>query len=355
MAETQPAPEVPTELIDVAALQRFVLEHVPGAEPPLEAHKHEAGMSNETFFVTCGDQEWVLRRPPRGELLPTSHDVLREWRVIHALYGTGARVPRPIAACADLSVIGAPFYLMERVHGSVIREEIPAALDNPAERGRIAEELITALVEIHAADWQRVGLGDLGKPAGYLERQVRRWAGQLDLTRVHTRELPGIDEVTDWLRQSLPASGPTTLVHGDYALHNVLFSETAPACLTAVLDWEMSTLGDPLADLGYCLAAWADPGLPAEDLLTEAQRLTMREGFPARGELAAMYAEKSGRSVRDVTFYVVLAVWKLAIIGEGLYALYLEGRAANPKAAEFVERVPRTVERALRIIGESSR
>lgn len=345
--------EVSEELVDIQALQRFLRERVPDVQEPLEVRKHEAGYSNETLFVTCGPHEWVLRRPPRGELLPTSHDVLREWRVISPLYGAGVRVPKPILACEDPSVIGAPFYLTERVDGFVIRDSIPPALDTPRERRRIAEELIDSLVEIHAVDWEKAGLAGLGKPQGYLERQVRRWAGQLDLTRVHTRALPGIDEVTEWLRAHLPESGPTTVVHGDYKLDNVMYGHEPPAHLLAVLDWEMATLGDPLADVGYCLSFWGPAGIEVEVGLHDLNRLSQAEGFPSQQEMVALYEEKSGRSVHDLPFYLCLGIWKIAIICEGLYALHLQGRAAHPRTGEMAAVVLIFIERMHNIIAEA--
>jgi aminoglycoside phosphotransferase (APT) family kinase protein len=331
-------------LLDIQALERFLRERLPDAQEPLQVSKHEAGYSNETFYVTCGPHRWVLRRPPRGELLPTSHDVLREWRVISALYGAGIRVPKPIVACEDASVVGAPFYLMGRVEGVVVRDTIPPALDTPGQRRGMAEELIDSLVEIHAVDYKTAGLEGLGKPEGYLERQVRRWAGQLELTRVHTRALPGIDEVTEWLRAHLPESGPSTVVHGDYKLDNVMYAQEASARLLAVLDWEMATLGDPLADVGYCLSFWGP---------NSSNEFTEREGFPSRQEMAALYEEKSGRSVHNLPFYLCLAIWKLAIICEGLYALYLGGRAPNPQAAKMVELVPALIQRMHGVIAEA--
>ncbi len=340
----------PETLVDVEAISRFLRERVPQAAGPVEVVRHEAGYSNETFYVTCGAHRWVLRRPPRGELLPTSHDVLREWRVISALYGTGVRVPRPIVACEDPSVIGAPFYLMERVDGAVVRDAIPTALDTPNQRRRMAEELIRALVEIHAADWETAGLHTLGRPHGYIERQIRRWAGQLELIRARTRSLPGIDEVTEWLRTHAPESGPTTVVHGDYKLDNVMYAPEPPARLAAVLDWEMATLGDPLADLGWCLAFWGPTGVGPPSGMGGASHLTLLEGFPSREEMAALYQKESGRDLPKLPFYLCLALWKLAIIDEGVYALYLEGRAPNPKSQEMKERVPRLVDRMHEIV-----
>lgn len=332
-------------LIDRPKLTRFLKERVPGDDDaPLEISRHEAGYSNETFFITRGSQHWVMRRPPRGELLPTAHDVLREYRVLDALAGTAARVPRPVIACDDPSVIGAPFYLMERVDGVVIREELPAAFDPPEARRRIGEEMIDALVELHGVDWQTPSLEAIGRPAGYLQRQLRRWSGQLDLTLPRTRPLPGIAEVTAWLGRNVPEQAESAVVQGDYKLDNVAFS-SAPVRLLAIFDWEMATLGDPLTDLGWLMAYWGDTGEPPEQIMPGGNLVTMQPGFHTREELVAMYEERSKRSMRHFPFYYTFALWKLTIIIEGLYMHFLEGTAANPRAGEFEWRVPLMIDR----------
>lgn len=335
------------ELVDLQALERFIDQHVPGSSGPLTVQKHVAGFSNETFYVTRGEDAWVMRRPPRGPLLPTAHDVLREYRFISALYGK-ARVPRPIVACEDPAVIGAPFYLMERKEGVVIRAEMPPAYDTPEGRRKVGEEMIDALVELHAVDWQAAGL--TGKPEGYLARQLKRWSSQWDHTRPRTRDLPGLDQVTRWLEAHLPEDGGVTVVHGDYKLDNVMFDAAVPR-LIAIFDWEMATIGDPLADLGWLLSYWHDPAQPTGD--DEPPRLTAAEGFPSIEEMMARYEEKSGRSMRNFPFYHVFAVYKLAIILEGLYMHYLEATASNPESARFEWQVPQLVERAHRIIASS--
>ncbi|MEO6397105.1 MAG: phosphotransferase family protein [Tepidiformaceae bacterium] len=343
------------QLIDVEALERFVNANVPGGSGALAVEKHIAGFSNETFFVTRGAERWVLRRPPRGPLLPTAHDVVREYRFISALHGK-ARVPAPVAVCEDVRVIGAPFYLMVRCEGTVIRAEMPAAYDTTEARATVAEELVDALVELHAVDWQAAGIG--GKPDGYLERQIGRWSKQWELTRPRTRELPGLDAATAWLREKMPASGPSTAVHGDYKLDNVIFAADEPRLL-AVLDWEMATVGDPLADLGYLLSSWGDPGdpPPPEGMTWVGEgraRLTSEPGFPGIADLRDRYEAKSGRSLREFTFYHVLAVYKLAIILEGLYAHYLEATASNPESATFEQQVPMLIARMQRLMNGGS-
>jgi aminoglycoside phosphotransferase (APT) family kinase protein len=331
-----------SQLVNATALERFLDEHVPGSSGQVTFEKHIAGFSNETFYVDRGKDRWVLRRPPRGPLLPTAHDVVREYTYLAALHGK-ARVPRPVAVCEDVSVIGAPFYLMERVDGVVLRDSIIPAYDTPAGRASIASEMVDALVEMHAVDWRAVGLD--GRETGYLERQLKRWSGQWELTRPRTRELPGLDAITVWLSAHRPESGPATVVHGDYKLDNVMFARDEPRLL-AIFDWEMATVGDPLADVGYFMNQWAKPiAVPGyEQRQSTIVRLLDAEGFPTPEELAAMYEERSGRSMRDVLFYRALASYKLIVILEGLYMHYVEGSASNPASAEFEWRVPMMVD-----------
>ncbi|MGE5595513.1 MAG: phosphotransferase family protein [Hyphomicrobiales bacterium] len=310
--------------------------------------KHIAGFSNETFFVYRAGEEYVLRRPPRGPLLPTAHDVAREYRFLKALSGTGVRVPQPVLLCEDTDIIGAPFYLMERKHGVVIRQQIPAALDSEEDRRRIGYELVDALVEMHSADWQAAGLQ--GKSEGFLDRQLRRWQGQADLTVGKVRDMPELNAIGKWLADHKPEEGPSTVVHGDYKLDNVMFSAESPARLIAIFDWEMAAIGDPLADLGWLMHTWGKPDDWREG---EPLPLTALPGFPARDELAERYAERTGRTMEHFGWYHVMALWKLALILEGLYVHYVTGTASNPGAAEFEFTVPRLVRRATAIAARS--
>lgn len=345
--------DAPKTLVDLPALEKWVNEHVPGTPGPITVSKHTAGFSNETFFVSRGDERWVMRRPPAGPLLPTAHDVLREHRFISALYGK-ARVPRPIACCEDTSVIGAPFYLMERVDGQEIREALPPAWDNAEGRRKMSEEVIDTLVELHGVDWRAAGL--TGRDSGYTKRQLDRWAQQWQLTRPRTRDLPGLDEITAWLHDHLPAEVPHTVVHGDFKLDNLIFSRTEPKVL-AMLDWEMATIGDPLADLGWLMYYWAPLPIPEQyaDRASRLAAVTMQEGFPGVDEMVAMYERKSGRSMQSFLFYHALAAYKLIVILEGLYMHYIEGSAANPGAKEFEWRVPMMVVQAQRLIAGGER
>jgi aminoglycoside phosphotransferase (APT) family kinase protein len=323
-------------LVDPRALERYLRERLPwvaadgAGDGPIEIERHLAGHSNETFFVRLDGRLYVLRRPPRGAFLPTAHDVGREYRILSALAETSVRAPRPFLMCDDASVIGAPFYLMERVEGAVIRNALPDAFEEDVGcRQGIGEELVDALVELHAVDWRAVGLDGFGKPSGYLERQLKRWTGQLALTEPLTRPLDDLHRVGRWLEEHIPAGGEVTVVHGDYKLDNVAYRHDPPARLVAILDWEMSTLGDPLADVGWMLSFWRDATDPRASILDD-QTVTMLPGFQSREDLSARYEARSGRRTGDLAFYMALAVWKLAILLEGSYARHLAGVTDDP-------------------------
>ncbi len=313
-------------------LEAFLDAHGLGAGP-LDAEPLGEGHSNVTYLVRG---EYVLRRPPRPPLPPSAHDVLREAFLLRALQDTAVRVPRVLASSDDESVIGAPFYVMERVHGDVITSRLPAGADGAA----IGEELVDALVEVHAADWRACGLEGYGKPTGYLERQLRRFGGLWEHNR--TRALPVLDRVTEWLAAKRPESGPATIVHGDYRLGNTMFSG---ATLAAIFDWELATIGDPLADVGYLVATWAQRGDP-EGSIVGLSPVTRGPGFPTRAELVERYEERSGRSMSDLRWYVTLALWKSAIFLEGSYKRRLAGTTDDPFFDKLGRGVPELAERA---------
>jgi aminoglycoside phosphotransferase (APT) family kinase protein len=333
-------------LVDTDALAAYLSQHLPG--DGVRVRRHQAGHSNETFFVTWGGRELVLRRPPRGAFLPSAHDVAREYRVLSALEQTPVRSPTTVLLCEDEDVIGATFYIMERVHGVVIRNELPDAFTE-SERGSIGHELVDALVELHAVDYKSCGLANFGKPSGYLERQLRRWTGQLELTLPLTRALPDLERVGEWLRENLPPSPAATIVHGDYKLDNVMFDARAPARLKAIIDWEMSTIGDPLADLGWMISFWREAGDTDDDVFAELHSVTTMAGFSSRAELIERYRAKTGRDVSVLDWYQVLAVWKLAILLEGSYARHLSGVTDDPFFAEMEHGVPALARRALEL------
>src|ERR671924_894016 len=324
-------------------LERFLDERGIGSGR-LEAERIGGGHSNVPFLVSRGGARVVLRRPPRPPLPPSAHQVLREARLLRALEGTPVRVPRVLATCDDEAVLGAPFYLMEEVRGSVITTEVPPAIDTPEDRRRIAEELVDALVEVHEVDWRACGLEGYGKPTGYLERQLRRFAGLWEHNK--TRELPIVEEVGEWLKDNRPESPESTIVHGDYRLGNVMLSGEAPARLIAIFDWELSTIGDPLADVGYLTVTWAQADDPPDISYSSLSAATRREGFPTREELVARYEERSCRPVSALGWYQALALWKAAIFMEGNYKRYVAGASDDPYLALFDEGVPALAKKA---------
>jgi len=310
----------------------------------IEAERVGDGHSNVTYLVQRGGKRFVLRRPPRPPLPPSAHDVLREARLLRALEGTAARVPRVLAVCDDESVLGVPFYVMEEVRGTVITSEIPPVLDTPEQHARIGDELIDALVEIHAVDWQAAGLEGFGKPSGYLERQLRRFNGLWEHNK--TRELPIVAEVGGWLAANLPESPPATIVHGDYRLGNVMVADDDPTRLVAVFDWELATIGDPLADLGYLTVTWVAPDDEGDTMFSALSAVTRQEGFPTRDQIVARYEQRSGRSMHALHWYQALALWKAAVFMEGNYKRFLAGASDDSFMAFFDEGVPALAEKA---------
>jgi aminoglycoside phosphotransferase (APT) family kinase protein len=313
---------------------------------PLQAEPIGEGHSNVTLLVRRGAEAWVLRRPPRPPLPPSAHDVLREAWLLQAVEGTPVRAPRVLLTCEDPAVIGAPFYVMELVDGQVITTRLPPELDIEVQRRCIGYQLVDALVELHALDWRACGLEGFGRPTGYLERQLRRFGGLWEHNR--TRDLARVDQLAAWLAERLPDSPPATIVHGDYRLGNAMFAHGAPARLVALFDWELATIGDPLADVGYLAATWAEPG-DEDDTLFALGAVTRKPGFPTRAQLLARYEERSGRPVTDARWYMTLALWKAAIFLEGNYRRWLAGTTEDPFYASLAEGVPQLAERAWRL------
>jgi aminoglycoside phosphotransferase (APT) family kinase protein len=303
---------------------------------PLEAEPLGEGHSNVTFLLRRGEARLVLRRPPRGPLPPSAHDVLREARLLRALDGIGPPVPEVLATCEDDGVIGAPFYLMPLIAGHVLADSLPDALSLDGAAERIAEQLVDGLVALHEVDFEALGLDGFGRPDGYLERQIRRFQGLLEHNA--TRPLPDLDRVGRWLVDQVPVSPPATIVHGDYRLGNVMFAPSEPR-LVAVLDWEMATVGDPLADLGYMTAMWAQDGDPLNPV-AELSPMTRSPGFPDREALARRYVEATGHSLEGLAWYQTLALWKAAIFLEGSYRRYRAGTTVDAYFASLGEGVP---------------
>jgi len=352
-----PVPDIVDTPEQAAALERpplLVLEPLAAyldaqglGSGPIAAKRIGDGHSNVTYLLERGQRRLVLRRPPRPPLPPSAHDVLREARLLAALEPTAARTPRVLAGCDDESLLGVPFYVMEEVHGTVVAGELPGWLSAPAERSRAGEELIDALVEVHAVDWSTAGLEGFGKPSGYLERQLRRFTGLWEHNQ--TRELAAVSEVRDWLAANMPESPPATIVHGDYRLGNTMLSASAPARVVSIFDWELATIGDPLADVGYLTVTWVEPGDPADTMFDALSAVTRKQGFPSRADLVARYEERSGRSIGALTWYQALALWKAAVFMEGNYRAFLAGHNDDQFLGMLDEGVPALAEKAREI------
>jgi aminoglycoside phosphotransferase (APT) family kinase protein len=337
-----------------ASVSRFFRERVPGGDAALEFSLISGGRSNLTYLVRGGGREWVLRRPPLGHVLPTAHDMAREFRVLSGIAKTAVPAPRPIALCEDASVNDYPFYVMTYTPGVVVQDTIPAGFaSTPEERRRMSQALVDTLVLLHAVDYRAVGLGDFGRPEGYLARQVERWSRQWDGNK--TAELPEIDELIRRLNRALPRSPAPTLVHGDYRLGNMALDPEDPGRILAIFDWEMATLGDPLADLGYTLIYWMEPGEgPGPGSASAAPALTALPGAFTRARIVEAYAKQSGRDVAAIDFYQVLALYKLAVIGEGIYKRAQLGKTLGPGFEGMARGAPALAQRALRIADASS-
>ena len=328
-----------TDLLPTAALAEYLDAEGLGSGPP-RATRIGDGASNLTYLVERDGARVVLRRPPPPPLPPSAHDMVREARIQVCLARGGVRVPKILAICENDSVIGAPFYVMEEIVGAVVSDDVPPALDTPPERRRLGLELVDGLVDLHAVDYAECGLARLGKPTGYLERQLRRWAGLWEVNA--TRELPDCLEIGERLKASMPESPPSTVVHGDYRLGNIMVGLDAPARVVAILDWEMATIGDPLADLGYLSVSWSEAG--AEDHPLLLAPVTARPGFPSRDELVARYAERTGRDVSCLRWYEAFALWKASVFCEAIYARYLRGERDDPWAGALCDGVPQLLE-----------
>lgn len=311
---------------------------------PLTGLLIEGGRSNLTYAVTDGTTRWVVRRPPLGHVLATAHDMKREHRVISALHPTAVPVPRPVLLCEDVEVLGAPFYVMEFVDGTPYRTADQLAPLGPRRTRDAVLGLVDTLVELHSVDPAEVGLADFGKPEGFLDRQLRRWGKQLDASR--NRELAGIDELQAALGRALPHSPAPTVVHGDYRLDNVLIGEDDR--IKAILDWEMSTLGDPLTDLGLLVMYSAPLDLPDSPISTTASAA----GHPDPAEIVERYAARSGRDASDVAWYTAFAWFKLAVILEGIHYRYTLGQTVGAGFDRIGDLVPFFIEHGLTTLQE---
>jgi len=342
-------PEQAPEGIDIENVTAWFAEHVPHVAPPLTFDLIAGGHSNLTFGVSdTADHHWVLRRPPLGQVLATAHDMGREHRIISALAPTDVPVAPAVGLCTDDAVNGAPFYVMDFVDGAIIRDQPAAQSLTPEQRRTASESVVDVLARIHAVDLDAVGLSDLGRHEDYIPRQLKRWYGQFEKSK--TRELPMLEEVYESLKRLVPEQGPATIVHGDYRLDNCMVG--ADGAIIAVLDWEICTLGDPLADVGLLQVYWSDPG---DDTPTTGGGATTLDGFMRRPELLERYAAASGRDLSTIDYYVAFGYWKLACIIEGVYARYIGGAMGHRGNASdfdfFGQQVVALVESARQAIG----
>ncbi|MFI1396562.1 phosphotransferase family protein [Streptomyces sp. NPDC020681] len=336
---------VPLPGLDPEQLRGCLDRERPGlVSGPLSARLIQGGRSNLTYAVTDGTGRWVVRRPPLGHVLATAHDMKREHRVISALHPTAVPVPEPILLCEDESVIGSPFYVMQFMDGTPYRTAEELAPIGAERTRNVMLGLVDTLVELHAVDPEAVGLGDFGRPEGFLDRQLRRWGKQLDASR--NRELAGIDELHASLGRSLPSSPAPTVVHGDYRLDNVLVGPDDR--IKAVLDWEMSTLGDPLTDLGLLVMYSAELNIPGSPISTTASA----PGHPEVDELIERYATGSGRDTSAISWYTAFAWFKLAVILEGIHYRYTLGQTVGAGFDRIGDLVPLFIEHGLTTLQE---
>ncbi|MBI3242502.1 MAG: phosphotransferase family protein [Chloroflexi bacterium] len=317
----QPASVRAGEALDPAQLESYLREHLPGVGGPLTIQQFPGGYSNLTYLLRAGGHELVLRRPPFGANIKGGHDMGREYRILAALHPAYHKVPKPLAYCEDVSVIGAPFYVMERVRGVILRNNTPEGLTlEPSLMRRLCFSLIETLADLHRLDYVAAGLGDLGKPQGYVERQVEGWTKRY--ANAQTDDIAEMEQVGVWLAANRPPDSAPALIHNDFRCDNVLLD---PADLTrpvALLDWEMATIGDPLMDVGTTLAYWAEAGAPA---VMQDFSLVGRPGFINRQEFIERYASQSGRDLSNILFYYVCGLFKLGVIVQQIYARYKKG------------------------------
>jgi aminoglycoside phosphotransferase (APT) family kinase protein len=347
----------PDEADDVRADERFdperlrpvLADALPGATGPISVQQFRKGHSNLTYLLRAGEREVVLRRAPFGVTVKSAHDMKREFTVLSALQRVYPKAPRPLAFCDDESVIGARFYLMERVRGVILRSEAapPGLAFTPDYLRATSTELVDTLAQLHAVDVASAGLASFGHPEGYVERQVKGWTERY--FKAKTDELPQVEEVAAWLELNMPRESGAALIHNDYKYDNVAFDPQEPTRIMAVLDWEMSTVGDPLMDLGTSLGYWIDPEDPQE-MRGHSYGPSFLPGSLSRVQFVERYAERTGRAIGDALFYYVYALFKIAVIVQQLYKRYRDGHTRDPRFGaliDWVRAVSRQAARAL--------
>jgi aminoglycoside phosphotransferase (APT) family kinase protein len=321
------------EQLDGARLLNYLRGKLPGLDGEVEVKQFPAGFSNLTYLVRVGGREFVLRRPPFGAKIKTAHDMGREFLILSRLRPVFPKVPRPLLYCDDESVLGAPFYLMERVGGVILRAHLPEGLElSAAAMRRLSESFIENLVEIHEVDYLAAGLGELGRPDGYVSRQIEGWTKRYYNAR--TDDVPEVEKLAGWLAEHAPADSGRALIHNDYKYDNVVFAPDDLSRVVAVLDWEMATVGDPLMDFGTTLGYWVDADDPPE-WRQFGFGLTALPGNLCRRDLVEFYARRSGRDVKDVVFYFAYALLKVAGIVQQIYYRYRQGLTKDARFSDL--------------------
>jgi len=333
----KPATIRPGEELNLEKLEPFLRAHFPGQGETFLVQQYRSGHSNLTYAVQLGEQRMVLRRPPFGSKVKSAHDMGREFRVLSRLHAAYPPAPKVLLYCDDDSVLGAPFYSMQPVSGVIVRKDPPAGLEfTPAIARSVCQSFMDNLAKLHSIDYAAIGLADFGKPQGYLERQVRGWIERYYGSKTH--EIPEVEKLSAWMQQNLPPSSGASLIHNDYKFDNVVLDPNDLTEIIGVLDWEMSTIGDPLSDLGSVLSYWVEAGDP-DGLQNLRWGPTNYPGSMTRSELVHRYAQASGREVRNIVFYLAFARFKLAVIVQQIYYRYHLGLTKDPRFATMAEAV----------------
>lgn len=337
------------EEFDAQKIEHYLRRHIEGlSAESLAVRQFPSGASNLTYLVKIGDWEGVLRRPPLGPIPPKAHDMLREANVLRKIHPVFPLAPNPYVICSDTTILGVPFYVMERRKGIAINDRFPPGI-TPTEElcRRISSMLLHTLVQIHSIDWRAAGLSDFGYPEGFLARQVKGWIQRYH--QAQTDDIPAVEPLTRWLAEHIPTSPPATLIHNDFKLNNILLSEEDLAKPIAVLDWEMATIGDPLFDLAISLSYWPHPNDP-EDLRNVLPTVTTYPGFISRQEFMDLYAHKSGRDLSTMHFYMVFAYFKLVVIIQQIYVRWKRGQTQDERFAIFGSRVRSIIHYAAQLV-----
>jgi aminoglycoside phosphotransferase (APT) family kinase protein len=340
------------EELDLGKLEPHLRQRFPDDTGSLQVRQFPSGHSNLTYSLHLGGREMVLRRPPFGSKVKSAHDMGREFRVLSQLHSVYTPAPNVLFYCDDDSILGAPFYVMEPIHGVILRKDLPPGLElNPEKARRLSESFIENLIRLHNVDYAAVGLSDLGKQQGYLERQVRGWTERYYGSKTH--DYLEVEKIAAWMQERIPSTRDVSLIHNDYKYDNIVLDLADPTTIVGVLDWEMCTIGDSLADLGTTLAYWIDTTDP-EEMQQLRWGPTTHPGSFTRSEVVHFYSQKTGRDISDIAFYVVLARFKLAVIVQQIYYRYSQGLTKDDRFVAMPERI-KMILRACWLTAETGR